>query len=549
MAMTGGTAKLVSQGTPPRWSGPVSLYVYYKEISQDLINNTTTLSLGMYVTTPSGWDIGSWTDFNGSYIGTATSGTNCKTFNGGIPNFSGTRWLVENQNVTVTHDADGTKKATIYWHWGVNSGWSGVMNNPSGSFTITLATISRTSGVTATDANIESATTITINRAASSFTHRLTYEFGSLKGIIVTNTSDTSVGWTIPASFYAQIPNSPSGECTITCSTYSGSTTIGSTTCKIVVTASKEKCAPSLTLTTADVNSKTLALTGDKKKIVKGVSNLQVAASATARNSATISSVKVYCGGAQQTGTTVTFNGADSVDVYAIATDSRGYETKLTDKTLTLINYVMPTIVPTITRDTPTGDTVTITANGSWFSGSLGTKYNSLWVQVAYKLDGEEKYGTYYTMAMQTSGNTYTATYNLSGLDYTKAYRFQVRLYDEIYTNGEKQASDIYLSKGVPVFDWGENDFKFNVPVEFFDQSLFATQTVHFKGNADDVTYNALLRTDSGATNCPSSNGFLIALAPVPGHVVFQIGCDFKGASLKCRTYWYGTWNDWKTFT
>lgn len=120
MAMTGGKSKLVATGTPSKWPGPISLYVYYKEDSQSKENNQTVLSLGMYITTPSGYYFGPWDDFNGSYVGTATSGTNCKTFNGTCPaNTQGTRWLAENLKVTVTHDSDGKKKATIYWKWGI----------------------------------------------------------------------------------------------------------------------------------------------------------------------------------------------------------------------------------------------------------------------------------------------------------------------------------------------------------------------------------------------------------------------------------------------
>ena len=103
MAMTGGTSKLVAKGTPPGWPGPISLYVYYKEDSQSIENNQTVLSLGMYVTTPDGWYFGSWKDWNGSYIGTETSGSNCKTFDGSCPANTQTRWLVENQKAAALH--------------------------------------------------------------------------------------------------------------------------------------------------------------------------------------------------------------------------------------------------------------------------------------------------------------------------------------------------------------------------------------------------------------------------------------------------------------
>lgn len=116
MAMTGGISKLVASGTPSGWPDSIKLYIYYKEKTQSVADNATVLSLGVYVTTPSGWSIGKWDDFNGSYVGTATSGGDCKTFNGTVPSGTmGTRWLAENLDVTVKHNDDGTKKATIYW--------------------------------------------------------------------------------------------------------------------------------------------------------------------------------------------------------------------------------------------------------------------------------------------------------------------------------------------------------------------------------------------------------------------------------------------------
>lgn len=544
MAMTGGTAKLVSQGTPPGWPGPVSLYVYYKVKSQSVENNQTVLSLGMYVTTPNKWDIGGWTDFNGSYVGTETSGANCKTFNGTIPNFYGTRWLVENQDVTVTHNSDGTKTATIYWHWGVNSGWSGVMNNPSGSFSVTLTTIPRKSSVRATDANIESATTITINRASSSFTHTLTYSFGGLTGTIASKTSNTSVGWTVPASFYAKIPNNTSGECEITCVTYSGSTEIGSDTCKFTAIADKSKCSPSVTISAVDANSKTIALTGNNKRIVKGVSDVKVTTTATARNSASIKSINVYCGGIQKTGASVTFSGAESNIVYAIVTDSRGYETRVDDKELTLINYVTPTIVPTITRDTPTGDTVTVQAKGLWFNGSFGSVTNTIRVSVSYRIDGTSTTVAPRDMTVTKSGNGYTATTNFTGMDYQKAYRFEITLYDSVYTDGKK-ASNIFLSKGVPVFDWGEGDFQFNVPV-FMKGN-------HYKLEGADINNlppGAFCITSAYPIDTGVGKIYSGAFLNIPYietfscHVQIILPADNSGVYM--RHEWFNSWGAWK---
>lgn len=143
MAMTGGTAYLVKSEKTNYGSNSwtTDLYIYVKVISQNVIANTSTIALGMYVY--SQYSI-AWSDFgtNGtSYIGTATSGSNCFTFTNGQSG-SGTKWLVEDKQVTVYHNSNGTLTLPIYWHWGVNSPW-GQYTGPSGSYNVTLSTIDR----------------------------------------------------------------------------------------------------------------------------------------------------------------------------------------------------------------------------------------------------------------------------------------------------------------------------------------------------------------------------------------------------------------------
>ena len=143
MAMTGGTAYLVKSEYANYGSAnwTTDLYIYVKVISQNVIANTSTIALGMYVY--SRYEI-AWSDFgtNGtSYVGTATSGANCFTFTAGQSG-SGTKWLIENKQVTVTHNSNGTSTLPIYWHWGVNSSW-GQYVGPSGSYNVTLPSLDR----------------------------------------------------------------------------------------------------------------------------------------------------------------------------------------------------------------------------------------------------------------------------------------------------------------------------------------------------------------------------------------------------------------------
>lgn len=231
MAMTGGTSKLVhtGYGNYGETDFPIRLYVYYKT-SQSVETNKSTITCGMYVTTPGGnYDIGPWSKGQDSYVGTTSN-----TFDGKIPNFSGTYWIVENKTFTVDHNEDGTGSATIYWKWGVNSPW-GQTVRPSGSFSISLPTIARASVPTLSASSVKMGNTLTIttNRKSDSFTHTLKYTFGGETVTFATGVG-ASYGWTVP-DLASKINNATSGSMTITCVTYNGSTTVGTKTVNLTV--------------------------------------------------------------------------------------------------------------------------------------------------------------------------------------------------------------------------------------------------------------------------------------------------------------------------
>ena len=144
-------------------------------------------------------------------------------------------------SIEIEHNADGSKKIPVE---------AFIQKSSYGTYDpgycylygeIDLTKIPRTSSVTCTDGNIESSVSININRASDSFTHTLRYAFVSLSGTIASGVG-TSYGWTLPTSFYAQIPNSKSGTGTIYCDTYSGSTLIGTSSCNFTAYTDESKC-------------------------------------------------------------------------------------------------------------------------------------------------------------------------------------------------------------------------------------------------------------------------------------------------------------------
>lgn len=357
MAMTGGTAyrvghELANHGNAT-WH--IDLYVYVKEESQSVANNTTTLSLGMYVTTPSsGYGIGQWDDVDAkSYLGTTSN-----TFNGTMPYYSGgTKWLVEGKKLTVKHNDDGTKTAEIPWYWHVNSPWGGYVY-PSGTVKHEITPIKRatTPTLSATSVQMGKAITITMNRVASAFTHTLKYTINGTTKTIASGLG-TSYTWVVPKDLVQYIPNALSGKITITCETYSGTTMVGSKDVSFTATipdvsvptlsSSSVQMGKSVTITTnRETSSYThtlkYMLNGTVKTIATGVEasyKWTVPDLTTLLSNATLGTAKITC---------ETYNGTKFVG-------ARDIELEITV-------YVATT--PVLSEDVlQMGDDVTITLN------------------------------------------------------------------------------------------------------------------------------------------------------------------------------------------
>lgn len=354
----------------------------------------------------------------------------------------------------VDHNADGTLSITIKGSFDTNGPSS--ITTGTVSYKWTLPTIPRASSITCSGGNIGSNTTININRASSNFTHTLTYSFQGLTGTIATQTSATSVTWTIPTSFYAKLPNSNSGTGTITCQTYSGSSLIGTSSTSF--TAYVTNSNPSITATVVDTNSGSIAATGDSNKLIKYISNAQVTVSAVAKNSATISSIKVVNGSKSATGST-TFSAVDSGTFNLSCTDSRGLSASNT-VTKTIVDYITPAIVSAVfARASTTSDVVNATISGKAFNGSFGAKTNNFSLQWRYKESTASSYGDWITLTATRSGNNFSFSGQVgTGFDFQKEYNIEVRVSDYFKSN----SFTMTLTRGLPIVDIGKRDVVVN---------------------------------------------------------------------------------------
>lgn len=451
-----------------------TLYVVLTNRDGNPATNKSIVDYDVYFENTSGG--GTFTSNTRLYF--ALNGTGIKDSTSSITGPRNGRVSIASGSIEVTHDNDGRK--SIGYHALVNSTSFGIYGEISGNFELT--TIPRASSISGGSGNIGEKTTITISRASANFTHILKYAFGNLSGTIASGVS-TSYDWTIPTTFYAQIPNSKTGTGTISCETYNNGTLIGTKSVQFTATATETNCRPTVSATIKDTNSKTTALTGNSSKLVKHRSTAQLVITSTVKNSATIKSVTVN-GTNVGTGSSITLNYSNvSADSFTIVTtDSRGYTNTSYVLTPTYVNYVPLTVNANFFRPQPTTGEVKLTYSGNYFNGSFGSSSNTLSITWKYKETTASSYTTGGTITPTLSGNTISSkTISLgTTFNYQKAYDFQLIAVDKLTTT----TVNATISIGLPVFNWGKDFFNVNgdVTANTFKGNLNGTST---KANQD----------------------------------------------------------------
>ena len=416
-------------------SKPIKLYVTYS-ITQDKTKNQSKITCGMYITTGS-LNIGPWTDY-GSYLPTTGS-----TFTHDLPYFSGSHTITSGRTMTVNHDSAGNATATIYWKAGYNASWGG-FQKPSGSFNITLPQIPRQANLTsAPDFTDEGNPTVNYSNPAGTAVDELMCgiynDAGSVAYAGYRNVSKTGTSYTFSLTdaerdALRQACTGKSMTVRFYLKTKIGGTYYYSSIAKTMTITNGN---PTLNPTVVDTNSTTIALTGSNAKLVKYFSNAQWAHNAAAVKKASISQYIMSNGGTSYNTASGTINGVQNNSFAFTVKDSRG-------------NITSQSLTPTIT------------CTGNYFNGSFGSKSNTLTFKYRYKeLNGS--YGNWTTGTPTKNGNTYSISPTISGLDYRKKYVFQFNVVDKLMNVNSAEIS----ARALPVFDWSEEDFNFNVPVTF----------------------------------------------------------------------------------
>lgn len=348
----------------------------------------------------------------------------------------------------VSHDADGTKTAKLTDTFNINATIDGKkVGSITASGSISLDRIARNATiVTANDFTDETNPTLTYSNP-SSFECDVSIEFagGSITRAGAISGASGSYAMQLTDSERTTLRNASKNSPTLKV-TYVLKTTIDGTTYYSradrkmnVVDAAPELGAVSY----EDTNAATVAVTGDKSRIVQNHSTLAVKVpTATAKKGATIASYTIAFGGVSKT---VTSSGAVSLGAVDVsysqaltvtATDSRGF-TASKSVQVSVDDYSAPTAVIDLHRLNNFEPTTYITANArySYLNGK-----NAATIATKFKKFSETDYGTPIALADSVQ-STVTC-------DRDSAYAFVVTIADKL----ESTDYNLTLGKGIPSF-------------------------------------------------------------------------------------------------
>ena len=396
---------------------------------------------------------------SGHWAGTLTIDGNTKSRSGHymvITRDSNT--LAITHTVRVPHKDNGSRRVTI-------SATGSIPDTTLTKTTITgevdLETIPRAASIAASDGDIGSTVMVTIGKKSEVYRYVVDYTFGKLRGFVTedglsdqrAHTQAACLAFPIPESFYEQIPAQPTGQCTLTCTTYMGDTQISTPRqTAFTVRANPDRCGPLVDGTVIDCNPVTLALTGDETRLIRGESTALCRMEAQARCDAVLTQKKI--GNTDITELSLEIPRVEGNQVRFWVQDSRGYTAQEIVE-VPMIPYFPPTVRMEAKRTDPVSGDGLLTARGTFYRGSFGRENNTLFLR--WRLND----GAWQEAEAVLEDNTFTCTADISNMDYTRSHRITLEVTDQL--NSAVATADI--QPGIPVFDWGKDDFAFHVPV------------------------------------------------------------------------------------
>ena len=277
-----------------------------------------------------------------------------------------------------------------------------------------------------------------------------------------------------------------------------------------------------------DGNTITAALTGDINTMVKYHSQAVYAINPVATKGATIVEQRISCGDKYNDSPMGDISNVES-NIFILTTmDSRNtVASQVIEKGF--VDYIR--LTSNIDRKSATPDgKLTFDIYGNYFNNTFGAVANTLEVKYRWKTDSGE-YGNWITVSPKLEGNTYIAEVELTGFDYKGAYIFQAQAKDKL----ENVYSLEQIIKVMPIFDWSEEDFNFNVPIKYTE---YLEDTAEFKEY--DITENIKKIDDVEATDLAKLNGLIKAFSQRRELTIAHLGVSQNYSDVSVSLYLYG---------
>ena len=396
------------------------MIVRYDLLSQSVANNSSDIRLYLYLYGSGGgtisWSSGQAWLHNSGWFGIGASYS------------AGTEYLLKTVDFTLAHNADGTQAFSV--GFGISTTWK--LNYSGSTGGVGLPTIARASQPSLSGTwTMGNSVTINTNRASGSFTHTLTYSFAGASGTIATGVG-ASATWTIPKSLANNIPNNTSSTMTITCTTYSGSTNVGSKSTSTTVSVSGDMYPY---ISSINLSEAVGGLASKFGGYVQWKSQINGTVNAGGSYSSSITSYSVSINGQSfnsRTFTTGTLSGGGTCKV--TVTDSRGRQASKS-VTYSVIGYSSPSITNLTAircnsdgtaNDDGTYAKITVSASIS----SVNNKNNTSYI-LQYK---PKTSGTWTSVTLATSGYSYNGSKIISNISTEQEYDVQVSVSDYFTT-------------------------------------------------------------------------------------------------------------------
>lgn len=458
---------------------------------------------------------------------------------------------ITEKSVKITHTLTNKR---AYWRvrlkdtvskktWNLNSNTGNGSSTITGltantSYTFVVEVIDR-SGVVCYTSSSKSAKTLGISKVGNSpaftlgspfilqitgydddFTHTAVFKVGSYsfsrtglkRGSVTITPTSTEVD-----NMYDEFLTKDDMGMTITLTTYSGSSSIGSSTGSGTVRINVDEAKPLVnSFTYADTVSACTSITGNNKHVIQNASIIRASSiSATGRKGASIVKYQLVIGdrAVESTATTITDTGTvpSNTGVTVKAIDSRGLEGSLTVPFDMYYEYDRPRLSQLVPhRRNGVEDAVLLNMVGEFHPLVIGstTKNNSCLAEYAKKKTSELTYGEYSTITT-FYGGTISRDSVVGDMDAESSFNIMVRLSDALTTS----TFACTIGKGIPEVTIGKNKVGFGrIPTR--EKAVESAWPIYVYGdvyagpNADQKLAYAADVEDTGWVDCTYGSGF-----------------------------------------